>query len=530
MEQLRAISFFSNLPADALKAVAVRLRSEEVSSPQLIFQKGDSGRRMYFVASGQVRIEAPGGEPIAMLGPGSFFGEMGLLLDSPRSADARAVTPCELFVLELNDLEQLMDSYPSISIEIGRELSRRLASTSKRVQKNQDCKLIGVVGGDLGPLITALKKSSGREPAVCSVIDLIDRHTDGKVRTRTLQAGWNQLFEARFQHEPYVLLAVADPKSQIGMDALQNCDQIIEMDRGRQLPVNRATMNCDGTADSFTRVCRWITGTSTGLALSSGGSKTVAHLGVLRELEVRKLSIDGVSGSSGGALIAAAVAAGIDVDTQLQGLLELAKALKVYRWDLNIPPRAAIFKGRRLRDMFDRWFDGRHFEDLAIPLYIAATDLDSGETVILDRGSLADAIRASLSIPGVLDPWVINDRVLIDGGVVDPLPGSVLKEAGFGRVIGSNVAGKQFDVIQRTGNPNIVQIMTRMLHLMESRVVGAQALHIDLMIRPRVSASTSFDFSVIGDMVSEGQRAARDALEDWIVDLRDDQESLTTTT
>lgn len=526
MQELRAISFFSNLPAEALKAVAVRLRPYEISSPQLIFQKGNSGRSMYFVTSGQVRIESPGGEPIAILGPGSFFGEMGLLLDSPRSADARAITPCELLILEMKDLEELMESHPCISIEIGRELSRRLANTSELVHKNKGCRLIGVVGQGLEALVAALRDSTGREPAVCSVLELVAGQANGKIPPRNMETAWVQMLETRFPHDPFVLLSIPDPTSEIGARAIAMCDQLIEMQRIQHPSSARARMHCDGSAASYARICRWITGTSTALAFSSGGSKTVAHLGVLKELNARKILIDGVSGSSGGALVAAGTAAGVNVEEQLVHLHELARALKIYRWDLNMVPRAAIIKGRRLRDMFDRWLDGRHFEDLPIPLYIAAADLDTGDTVILEKGSVADAIRASLSIPGVLDPWVIDGRVLIDGGVVDPLPGSILKEAGFGRVIGSNVAGKQFDVVRRTGGPNLVQIMTRMVHLMESRVVGAQSQYIDLMIRPRVSAATTFDFRMIGDFVEAGKRAAGSALDAWTVDITDQAQPL----
>jgi NTE family protein len=192
----------------------------------------------------------------------------------------------------------------------------------------------------------------------------------------------------------------------------------------------------------------------------------------------------------------------------------------VRRWDFNVPPRTGVMKGRRLRDALDRMLEGRTFADLHVPLYVVATDLGSGAEVVLDSGSLADAVRASLGIPGAFDPWRVGDRLLIDGAVVNPMPASVLRDRGLPVVVGSMVAGKRDDpeAAALAAPPPIMQTLLRMVNLMERELIERQLPLVDLLIRPQVEATYSFDFTNIEPFIAEGDRAAREALAG--VDLR----------
>jgi NTE family protein len=273
--------------------------------------------------------------------------------------------------------------------------------------------------------------------------------------------------------------------------------------------VDARILRCDGEV-SIERAARWVTGRAIGLALSSGGSKTVAHLGVVRHLQQAGVPIDAMSASSGGAMIAAAVAAGIPHERRLRYLADVAELLGVRRWDFNVPPRTGVMKGQRLRDAIDRMVEGRTFADLHIPLSIVATDLGRGEEVVLDSGPLADAVRASIGIPGAFDPWRIGDRLLIDGAVVNPMPASVLRDRGLPVVVGSMVAGKRDDpdAPPLDAAPPVMQTMLRMVNLMERELIEQQLPLVDVLIRPQVAATYSFDFSDIDGFVAEGERAA----------------------
>lgn len=168
-----------------------------------------------------------------------------------------------------------------------------------------------------------------------------------------------------------------------------------------------------------------------GLALGGGGARGMAHAGVIHLLEQEGIPIDCVAGTSAGALIGAAYAAGI----QGQALLE--EALKL-RWrDLARPawPRRGFvsFEGleRRLVDILG----DLTFADLSIPYAAVAADLATGEQVVLKEGRLAPAVRASCSVPGIVIPVEIGGRLLSDGGVINNLPISVVRELGADIVI-----------------------------------------------------------------------------------------------
>jgi NTE family protein len=139
-----------------------------------------------------------------------------------------------------------------------------------------------------------------------------------------------------------------------------------------------------------------------------------------------------------------------------------------------------------------------------------ATDVDTGQEVVISDGPVADGLRASMSIPGVFNPWAHGGRHLIDGAVVNPLPASVLRDAGLRFVIGSTVAGQEIPASSggdRT--PHLLQIMSRMIASMEREMIKAQLPLVDLVIRPQVYAASSFDFSQTVAFVAEGERAAR---------------------
>jgi NTE family protein len=216
-----------------------------------------------------------------------------------------------------------------------------------------------------------------------------------------------------------------------------------------------------------------------------------------------------VAGTSGGALVAGALAMGVNDEGMLARVNELAAMLKFRKIDFNFLPRSALFKGERLRNRFHEWSEGATFADTLIPCWMVATDVALGAEVVIHRGSLADAVRASMSIPGAMNPWPIGDKMCIDGAVVNPMPASVLRDAGIRLVIGSNVAGQD---LQSESDPHLMQIMSRILNSMEREMIKAQLPLVDVLIRPAVGPAPSFDFSRIEQFVYEGERAAREAL------------------
>ena len=131
--RLRVIPLFRDLPDESLKSIATRLKQERYPQGAVIFREGDAGDAMYVVESGQLEVSTGSGDsehPLAYLGPGSFVGEIALLLGQPRSATLKVVIDADLWVLHKEDLEELLAEYPSIALHFTHELWQRLVTTS----------------------------------------------------------------------------------------------------------------------------------------------------------------------------------------------------------------------------------------------------------------------------------------------------------------------------------------------------------------------------------------------------------------
>jgi NTE family protein len=163
-----------------------------------------------------------------------------------------------------------------------------------------------------------------------------------------------------------------------------------------------------------------------GLALGGGAARGLAHVGVIRVLEREGIAIDCIAGTSVGSLIGATYAAGVRGDR----LLELALSTRWRDLARLVWPRDGLVSFDRMECFLTTLLDGRSFSDVDIPYAAIAADLSTGEQVALREGNLAAAVRASCSVPGIVTPVQIGDRLLIDGGIVNNLPISVVRELG----------------------------------------------------------------------------------------------------
>src|SRR3989338_6228365 len=159
-----------------------------------------------------------------------------------------------------------------------------------------------------------------------------------------------------------------------------------------------------------------------GLALGSGAAFGMAHIGVLNVLEREKIPIGVVSGASIGALIAAMWGIGLNAK-EIQRISEKLKIkLNIIRLLDFTFPISGILAGRRLRRFLKAILGENTFEDLKIPVKIIVCDLSNRETIAVDKGRLLDAVYKSIAVPGIFQPIMENGRMLVDGGILDPVP------------------------------------------------------------------------------------------------------------
>jgi NTE family protein len=170
------------------------------------------------------------------------------------------------------------------------------------------------------------------------------------------------------------------------------------------------------------------------LALGSGGAAGLAHIGVLRALDERGFRVRAVAGTSIGAEIGAFLAAGMTLDEmeKLATAFDWKQTLQLFMPDL---PTGGLVSGEKIMDFLERGLGASRIEELQTGFVAVAADLDSGEQVIIDSGSLVDAVRASISIPAIIAPHKFDHRTLVDGGVVNPVPFDVARRRFGGPVV-----------------------------------------------------------------------------------------------
>lgn len=238
-----------------------------------------------------------------------------------------------------------------------------------------------------------------------------------------------------------------------------------------------------------------------GLALGSGGARGFAHLGVIKILEEEGILIDYIAGSSMGALVAAFYASGLGIDR----LYKLAKAFRrndFIDWTI---PKMGLVSGNKIKEFIRFVTKGKRMEELSIPIAIVATDIQKGEKVVFRHGDLATAVRASISIPGIFVPEVVNGRMLVDGGVIDRIPISVVREMGADVVIAVDVSHVKAD-----GNiASIFDIILQSIDILQDELVRHREYDSDVMIRPHVEQYSSRAFTHTEEIIKIGEEEAR---------------------
>ena len=242
-----------------------------------------------------------------------------------------------------------------------------------------------------------------------------------------------------------------------------------------------------------------------GLALGGGFARGFAHLGVLQVLEQNHIPIACIAGTSVGSILGAAYASG----APLARIIATCRTLRfrdIARWRVS---RLGLASNHRLGDLVERVFESRQFEDLQIPLAVVATDLNSGEPVVLTHGNLVDAIRASCSFPGLFEPVEIGTRCLADGGLVAPVPTRAARELGAEFVLGVSV-GLQDG--HRGAPSNVFQVVARAVSAAQKHQHEIWERQADLVLRPDVHSFAWDDFHRVDEAIEAGAAVACQAL------------------
>jgi NTE family protein len=307
--------------------------------------------------------------------------------------------------------------------------------------------------------------------------------------------------------------------------------------------------------DPFARTVRFlareIAGILTGLALGSGAAFGLAHIGVLKVLEREGVKIDIVSGCSIGSVVGALWASGYsasDIEKIAMGFKKKRDLLKlVDLFDLCFP-FSGFCKGRTVKKFLKKYINHKEFKHMHTPLRVVATDLFTAEDVVFKDGSVIDAVLASISIPGVVKPFKCDGRYLLDGGVTNPLPISLLVDEGVRKIIAVNILPSSNDLLEAqsclhvkphvhdvpdSNNSfiqkilkrfkvhqqalfagNIVNVLMNTIQYLESTVSLKQYADADIVIHPTVCDSKWYEFYEPEKFIKCGELATNAVLGD----------------
>jgi NTE family protein len=304
-----------------------------------------------------------------------------------------------------------------------------------------------------------------------------------------------------------------------------------------------------------------------GLALGGGAARGLAHIGVLEVLQKEGIPIDMVAGTSAGAIVGALYAQGKDSNEIKSLALEFGNRKLAHFVDPYLP-KSGFIRGRKIQDLLVSYIGDIRFSDMKIPFACVATDVETGEEVVLDQGSVPEAVRASISIPGVFAVARWKGRYLVDGGVVNPVPVNILKGMGANFVIAVNVIPEvsegarrfitekeddakesdiidkvsnkvqqlireerdhleKFDIVQRVTEkvqqstedqrdilrePTIIRVLVQSLNISMYFLAKASLRYADIIVSPQVAHIGLDDFHSVEEFIRQGNLAASEVM------------------
>jgi NTE family protein len=552
-----------------------------------LFRQGDAADCLYLLARGRMQVwlgQATGEREerlVAEVNPGETIGEIGMLTGGARSASIRAVRNSLLLRMTSAAFDRLARQRPDLTRHIAGSIAGRLRDRTAGVSHiRRTLKTIALL--PLGPMspVEALSQRLRDALATYGSTCVLTPHTMRDAGAPPLPTARHEGLSPAMvdwlaikEDEHQFVLYVGDPGDVFSDIALHHADLILLVAQSSDDPAVRpweraafesaaapvarkalvlchpgADERLEGTAawldgrrldfhlhlrdavrNDLDRLARVIAGRAVGLVLGGGAARGFAHLGVYRALYEAGITVDWLGGASIGAVMAASMATGLEPAVAIERARVAFVAGKPFG-DITLPI-ISFLRGRRMERLIDKNLPG-WIEDLPIPFFCVSSNLGNGSVQLHDRGSLPRALRASVSLPGVFPPAVVNGQLAVDGGILDNLPVDLMRARPVGRVIAVDLssrkdytvdydsvpspwrvlAGRTLPLSKRYRVPSPVSLMLMAMSIGaigSARAAGARA---DLLIRPPVGGFSFTDVRVFDRVVDVGYRAAQQAL------------------
>jgi NTE family protein len=532
---------------------------------QTLFAAGDSSDQLYFLRAGRLgAFRREQGHEVQFLGvirPGEPAGEMSLIANAPHSADVVALRDSEIIAVPREVFFEACEADTSVMIELAKLMMLRSRQAVTRGGMGEPS-VFGFVSlgqsGALRPLAERLAREiTGLGYRVTTIgaeaqsaptewfSDVERTHDFVLYVAEVADGGWRQvvarqvdrLFRVgRGDRDPPKAAALKDVPSPLQAQQLVDLILLHPPDTSRPAsseawldvaePARLFHIRRDHEGD-IQRIARVLTGQSVGLVLSGGGARAYAHVGAIRALRDHGVPIDFVGGVSMGAVIAAGVAMGWNDDETERRIREAFVDTSPLT-DIALP-LLAMTHGLKVNERLAHHFGETQISDLWLPFFCLSSNLTTGAYQMHRRGLLRRALRASISLPGILPPATDDNNVLVDGAVMKNFPADVMRASQLGPIVGVDVTtGRSItaDDVARPASvwrwiwsgdwkrgPPIVSLLMRAATVSTSRDLTAAREATDVLVMPDVSKVEIRDFSAYAPAVAEGYRAMTEALD-----------------
>ena len=250
-----------------------------------------------------------------------------------------------------------------------------------------------------------------------------------------------------------------------------------------------------------------------GIALGGGSAKGLAHIGVIKALREINIPIDYIAGTSMGAIIGGWYALEGDIASVEEFIFTLKKEERKELAKISFRKGRARMGDDVIVSIINRRFGSKQFKDCKIPFVAVATDVKTGDEVVISEGGMADAIRASSALPVIFEPVKIGNRVLVDGGIANPVPADIVRQMGADIVIATDVLSKWVDISLLSEGTvtirNIRPLFSAIISLLSYQVAKEKLEDADVIIKPPVSGYKMLDFRDAEKIIAAGYRETR---------------------
>ena len=569
-QRLEAFPITAGIGDTAINALLARAGWFLLPGGETLVREGDDDHAVFIVVTGCLGVFTPDDHGrdrlLARIPAGETVGEMAVISGSAHSARLVALRDSELLRIGKADFEDLLARLPRLAMNIMRLLVSRLQNTSRRAAGPQMARTIAFVplqpGIDpraLGASLVSAFRGLGLEAAPIAS-DAAARDSDWFCRCEVendvvlymadnAETPWTQLclrqadriFLVARSGEP-VTASFSDPEA-LGRLRRQHAELLLLQAPGKpgrsgldlpaDTPAGQHYYLRDGNRADLARLARILTGRAVSLVLAGGGARGFAHVGVIRALKEAGVPVDFVGGSSMGAIVAAGLAMGWDT-AELQTRIRRAFVEQNPLSDFTLP-LVAVLRGRKVSNLLRDNFGDMRMEDLPVTCFCVSSNLTLGRAHIHREGPVWKALRATVSIPGLLPPVVHDSQLLVDGGLMNNMPVDIMATIAEGPVIGVDVAGDEplvadsedfhegpwLQVLRRQwqGAPSIVSILMRtgtVGNEVQRRQARAQSTVLFAPPMPGIGLRSWRDFD---SAVEQGYRHALDVIEQGGLDF-----------